>query len=324
MSDYLISVVVPAFNASEFIAEALDGVLHQHYPPQEVVVVNDGSVDATESVVRQWIAHNQPGFQVVVVNQENHGIARSRNVGMWQAQHPWIAFLDADDIWEDNHLAELVAGLSVAKGAVAAYGAGRLLHKGVVSENRYDDFWDNPSQTYGKQIDNTRFLLMDRAIYQRLLVGNFIKPTSLIFSKSAALEVGLINENLKVAEDREFLLRLIRRGEFVYSPEVISQYRWHDDNATQTKNAVRNFENSMLVYELISHDQSTTLTVAEKGALQGAIKNSSLNYLYTRSLNGFMSYCQGVHFIGQKFGWLAAILALRPSHIARSWVRIFS
>jgi len=323
MSDYLISVVIPAFNASEFIAEALDGVMHQQHQPQEVVVVNDGSLDSTESVVRQWIVDKQPGFQVVVVSQENQGIARSRNVGIRQARYSWIAFLDADDIWENNHLSELVAGLSVTQGAVAAYGAGRLLHKGVVSDNRYDDFWDNPSQKYGKQIGDTRFLLLDRAIYQRLLVGNFIKPTSLIFSKSATLEVGLINENLKVAEDREFLLRLIRHGHFVYSPVVISKYRWHEDNATQTKNAVRNFENSMLVYELIHNDQSTTLTEAERGALHGAIKNSSLNYLYTRSLKGFVSYCHGVNFIWQKFGWISAISALRPTHIVRSWTRVF-
>ncbi len=176
-----ISVVIPAYNAEKFIVDALDSINGQSFFPGEVVVVNDGSSDGTYSVVQEWILINRPSYCVNLYTQKNCGISATRNIGIQHAKFQWIAFLDADDVWETTHLSELISAINSYPHAIAAYGAGRLLVNGMVGDQRYDDFWDNPSEMYGKRIGETRILKIDNSIIKRIIYGNFIKTSSLIF-----------------------------------------------------------------------------------------------------------------------------------------------
>lgn len=88
-----VTVVIPAWNAEAWIERALDSVLGQTRPPDELIVVNDGSTDGTESLVRTY------GDPVRLLSQENRGLSAARNVGIEVARGRWVAFLDADDYW---------------------------------------------------------------------------------------------------------------------------------------------------------------------------------------------------------------------------------
>ena len=151
-NDIKVSVIIPAYNAADFIVDALQSILTQTVQPIEVVVVNDGSRDGTSELTRQWAAERQLDFKLIVVDQENKGLPASRNVGIGQSSGNWIALLDADDIWESTHLEELISALKSVPDAVASYGAGHLLVDGVLAETLYDDFWDNPSKKIGKPV----------------------------------------------------------------------------------------------------------------------------------------------------------------------------
>jgi glycosyltransferase involved in cell wall biosynthesis len=94
------SVVIPAFNARRTLHRAVMSVLHQTVGDFELVVVDDGSTDGTCDVVP-----DDP--RVSVVTQENRGEGAARNAGIAAARHAWVAFLDADDAWHPDHLAEL-------------------------------------------------------------------------------------------------------------------------------------------------------------------------------------------------------------------------
>ena len=98
----VISIIIPAHNAVAYIHEALDSVLNQTYPDIEIIVVNDGSTDETESVVQEYVARFPN--KVRLYSQKNKGQASARNVGIRNSYGAYIAFLDADDTWMSEKL----------------------------------------------------------------------------------------------------------------------------------------------------------------------------------------------------------------------------
>jgi glycosyltransferase involved in cell wall biosynthesis len=106
MKPGLISVIVPAYNAEKYLAEALDSIFGQDYPDQEVIVVDDGSTDGTAAVARSYP-------QVRYVWQHNQGNGVAWNTGLAHAAGELISFLDADDVWlpgKQSMEAEFLAG----------------------------------------------------------------------------------------------------------------------------------------------------------------------------------------------------------------------
>jgi glycosyltransferase involved in cell wall biosynthesis len=93
-----ISVIVPTYNRADLIAETLASILNQSHRPSEIIVVDDGSRDNTEAIVREF------GSQIKYVRIDNSGECRARNVGVSAASAPWIAFCDSDDLWHPDKL----------------------------------------------------------------------------------------------------------------------------------------------------------------------------------------------------------------------------
>lgn len=117
-----LSVVIPAYNAAAFLGEAIESVFAQDAQAREVIVVDDGSTDATGAVAASYA-------EVRVIAQANGGIGAARNTGLRVASAPLIAFLDADDVWPAGRLAALHAALSdevdAVFGQAVQFGEGR-------------------------------------------------------------------------------------------------------------------------------------------------------------------------------------------------------
>ena len=104
MSDPLVSVIIPVFNRERFVAEALESVFAQEYRPIEVIVVDDGSTDATGEVARAF-------REVNVIRQVNLGPGAARNAGLAEATGPFITFMDSDDVMSPRRLVAQVEHL---------------------------------------------------------------------------------------------------------------------------------------------------------------------------------------------------------------------
>ena len=102
-----VTCVVPAYNSERFIEPALDSILGQTSPPQEVIVADDGSTDGTLDVVAGY------GSAVRVISQQSLGPAMTRNLGLGAATGEFVAFLDADDLWHPEKLARQLARFAV-------------------------------------------------------------------------------------------------------------------------------------------------------------------------------------------------------------------
>jgi glycosyltransferase involved in cell wall biosynthesis len=106
-SDPLVSVIIPVYNGERYLAEAVESVLDQTYPRVEIIVVDDGSTDGTADIVRAF------GDAVRYLAQPNAGQGSAMNLGITHAHGEHYAFLDADDMWEDDKLAAQVAAMRV-------------------------------------------------------------------------------------------------------------------------------------------------------------------------------------------------------------------
>lgn len=201
-----ISVIVPVYNAEAYIAEALDSILGQTHPPREIIVIDDGSTDGTQEVVSQY------RNAVICLRQENRGPAAARNTGLERATGRLIAFLDADDLWPPDALAE----------------SSRVLQ-------------ENPE--IGVVLGRTRFLRrVDRpdagAQWQDSLVARFYPQLgSALFRRAVFDEVGAFDAHLAYSEDIDWFIRARERGVHIHATERISLiHRLHSGNMTGAVN----------------------------------------------------------------------------------------
>jgi glycosyltransferase involved in cell wall biosynthesis len=206
----LVSVILPVFNGAAFVADAMRSVLEQTYRDLELLVVNDGSTDATSVVVSAFSDE-----RLTVVAQENHGLAAARNVGVQRARGAVVAFIDADDLWHPQHLERLVPIVA----------EGRLVHTA---------FYLREYQTGAWLGDFTRF---DRFrgergdlgghVFLSLLKQNFMSPSGVVMMRRDLLNVGGFTPTLASHEDWDCWLRCAERFEFVLvaEPRVIVRVR---------------------------------------------------------------------------------------------------
>ena len=122
----LVSVVIPAHNAQRYLAPAIDSVLAQEYQDLEILVIDDGSSDATEAVARDY-------DRVRCHRQRQQGAAAARNRGISLSRGEFIAFLDADDLWEPHKLRLQVAALAADAAVGVVFGHVRQFHSPELS-----------------------------------------------------------------------------------------------------------------------------------------------------------------------------------------------
>jgi len=118
-----ISVILPCWNRAHTVVTAVTSALLQSYTPQEVIVVDDGSSDASVSLLRDRFAEHLSDGRLVLIEQDNAGVSAARNAGLSRAKGEVIAYLDSDNQWDSDHLLFAVGGLLSVPGAESAYTA---------------------------------------------------------------------------------------------------------------------------------------------------------------------------------------------------------
>jgi glycosyltransferase involved in cell wall biosynthesis len=193
-----ITVITPAYNAAPYIADALRSVLGQTHQDVRLVVVDDGSTDATSAVVTSFA---DPRLRLIW--QCNAGVAAARNRGMAAAEGEALLFLDADDWLAPTALATLAAALDAAPEAVAAVGAYARV--------------DAEGQPLGRQ--SHRFRAAPRDLLTRLVVQNqFANGGHLLIRRDAARQAGMFLPGVVYGEDWEYFVRLALQGPFTFVP----------------------------------------------------------------------------------------------------------
>ena len=199
-----ISVVIPTYNYGRFVREAIDSVLAQTCAPLEIVVVDDGSTDDTEQIVRSY------GDRVRYIRQENAGVAAARNTGIANARGEYIAFLDSDDVWLPEKLAKQLARFDSDPGLGLVY----------AGAERFDE-----SGTLSVELDGMEGWIAPELL--RLERGVIASGSGMLLPKQVAEEVGGFDADLQPSEDWDFCYRVALRHRIGFVPEVLVRYRQH-------------------------------------------------------------------------------------------------
>lgn len=101
MSQVEFSIIMPAFNAAQYIGQSISSVRSQKFGSWELIIINDGSTDVTEDIIQIFSKYDQ---RIVYLYQENQGVACARNLGLGHASGKHIVFLDSDDVWDHDFL----------------------------------------------------------------------------------------------------------------------------------------------------------------------------------------------------------------------------
>ena len=220
MNNPLITVVVPTYNRASLVLDALGSVFAQSYRPIEVVVVDDGSVDDTESVVAAWIVeHNQTdAFSTRYIKQNNSGGNVARNRGISEAIGDYIAFLDSDDLWQSDKLQKQIKVFDNNPNVGGVYCGVRhvLLESGEARKLAKRSY---PS---GKLLN-------------KMLIYDVTAPTSTyIIRKEVFDKVGSFDEELQARQDWDMWIRLASQYEIGVVPDELVDYREHTGVRTAT------------------------------------------------------------------------------------------
>ena len=212
-----ISVVIPAFNAEDYIERTLQSALNQTYKNIEVIVIDDGSTDSTLAIAE---ASADKDLRVRVFSVPNGGVAWARNHGIQRATGTFVAFLDADDLWHPTKLACQLAALTSGEGAAAA---------AVYTRMRIIDWEDRVIRNGGGFIAGRHTL--PHHLYTRP-VGN---GSSLLVRRKVAEEVNgfdpsLLARGIGGCEDLDFELKIAARHPMVGLHAFLVGYRSHAAN----------------------------------------------------------------------------------------------
>ncbi|SMF97671.1 Glycosyltransferase involved in cell wall bisynthesis [Methylomagnum ishizawai] len=191
----LVSVVIPTYNREKWISNALDSVLLQSYVGYEIIVVDDGSTDATRRIVAQY------GAQVRYLYQDNAGVSAARNKGILEARGEWVAFLDSDDEWLPEKL-ERQLNLIDRHPELTMVASNVEIDDGI-HKLRYFDI-------RGKSFNSGPEHIIHQPLSAFCEINFF--PSSLLVKRAALLQAGLFDENLRLYEDRDLGCRLALCG----------------------------------------------------------------------------------------------------------------
>ena len=227
-----LSVIIPTYNGSKYLAAALDSVVMQQDKSIECIVIDDGSTDDTVAIAQSYAA--RLNIKLITKARAGNWVANT-NHALTEATGKYACFLHQDDLWLEGRLNQI-------RKAIAAYPQASLyLHDSMFVDERGKSLglWRCP-------LANKRGIVTTDEAIDKLLVQNFIAIPAPVFKRSAALEIGGLNEELWYTADWDFWLKLAALGDTCYIPQALAAFRVHPDSQTiRRSSSVAEFRQQM-------------------------------------------------------------------------------
>jgi glycosyltransferase involved in cell wall biosynthesis len=246
-----VSVIIPCYNQGKYLSKAIESVVNQTYRQFEIIVVDDGSDDDTKTVAGRY-------DQVVYIYQNNQGLAAARNTGIKHCTGSFLVFLDSDD-WLIPEALDI--NISCIR---------NQSHLALVSGS-YMLFYERENKVR-KVIQK-----VNSDNYIHMLQGNYIGMIATVMFQKWVFDIFQYDTSLKVCEDYDLYLKILRRFPAVQHEKLIAVYRMHDKNLSG--NHVRMLNTALT---LLDSQKAFTKSEIELTALQNG--HSSWKYFYSEEM----------------------------------------
>ena len=249
MDNYKVSVIVPVYNAEEYIGATLDSIINQDFNSYEIIVVDDGSTDQSPEIISEKLTKSTADYRII--RQDNAGVSSARNRGMQEATGEYLVFIDADDYVTGNHLSELYNGetdFSMVQFIKKENDKLSTPHRFSTESMACDEF-----------IKKELRMEMPFNFWQLMYKASIIKENSIRF-----------NPNLIYGEYIDFALRALLYGdEVAISNEATYYYIQHSQSAIKTSEyrrfeVIEIFENLAEFYRSQGRDDLARLIVTSR------------------------------------------------------------
>jgi glycosyltransferase involved in cell wall biosynthesis len=215
MYSKLVSVIIPVFNASNYIEACLDSVLNQTYKSLQVIIVNDGSTDNSLDTIQQFIKNDD---RFIVINQENRGCSAAKNKGLEFVKGDYVQYLDADDILSNDKIELQVQALTDNNYSIAVC-------KTIIFKNHINDVnLEIDTDLISKAGSGKDFIY--RLWGSEGKIG-MVQPNAYLVPINIIVEIGKWDESLSPSpdEDGEYFARVLRIANSVLYTNGINHYR---------------------------------------------------------------------------------------------------
>ena len=289
-----VSVIVPCFNRATLLPRALESIFAQTFKDYEVIVVDDGSTDDTPQVMKQY------NGRVQYIRKENGGSASARNRGIEEAKGEYIAFLDSDDYWTPEKLAEQVKVLDVQKNIGIVYARMPIINE------KGERVGTKPAGISGRN-------------FKELMEHWGDMPTSTVMTRRECFtKAGMFDTSLTTMEDIDMWLRISRHYDlYEIENKVLAYYSRHDEQITKSKTKM--YQGLVRIYTKIlnSYDDipkqlfidrvaSNQYTLSRNYYFEGFYKESLKNVWGAVCRNP----CVGLLFVENKDNFFSRIIKL--------------
>ena len=229
----VVSVIIPTYNCANFIKSAIDSVLKQRGCSLDLIVVDDGSTDETEDILKEYYQQGLLNYY----KQKNKGSASARNLGIKKAKGEYICFLDADDTLHENSIFErLIVYENYPKIGLLCTD----FHQKTFDGNKHNFYSEltsrekflNDAIKYNKLIDGNVYIFDKEIFYDPLVLRCLIWTGTVMIAKRIFEDVGVFNENLRIAQDIELWFRIARKYEIAFLDLPTATYLLHENGVT--------------------------------------------------------------------------------------------
>ncbi len=310
-----VSVVIPTYNRSSALLDAIESVREQSYDRFELIVVDDGSTDDTMARVR---AIGDPRIQYVA--QRHAGVAMARNLGVRVASAPLISFLDSDDVWKPEKLEAEMAFLARHRGVTVVFSDAEKHDAG-----RFTPSFMRETPAFSRHLP--RVISGDRRIVGRrtmvlcLLEEDPIITSAITLRRDAFLRSGGFDESWSTFEDWALFLRLARHETFGYIDEPLTEIRVSPDSLHLVQ-AERG--RTAMLRLLIAERRRSADPAVRRAARRGIVRlRTRLAWLYLRDgerTAAARTFLRGFAETGSP-GLVARALGVPLSASAKGWIR---
>lgn len=247
-----ISVIIPTHNRRALLPRAIESIVAQTHPPEEIILVDDGSDDGTEEEIRAHFPN------VRFLHQDHQGVSAARNLGIREAHGDWLAFLDSDDAWLPDKLA-------LQRTRIAASPEVHIVHG--------DEIWIRNGRRVNPMRKHRKY---GGWIYARCLPLCVISPSCVMIHRDIFEHVGPFDPELPACEDYDLWLRICCRYpvEYIDRP-LIEKYGGHDDQLSRRHPAMDRFRIEALL-KILNSDH---LSDADRAATQNMLRHKARIYV---------------------------------------------